>query len=127
MNVGARNHEGASLQVRISLALPKRLRERTREITKVHTAEQFQRQGYATELMKAVCEEADRDGITLILWPKPYGDDIALSQAMLMRWYERFGFVVIQPEPVLMARMPWSTPVHLKPLAAAAFAEVWHG
>lgn len=106
MNVGARNHEGASLQVRISLALPKRMRDRTREITKLHTAEQFQRQGYATQLMLDVCEEADRNGMTLMLWPRPYGDDIALSQAMLIRWYQRFGFQVIQPDPVLMARPP---------------------
>jgi len=106
VNVGARNHEGASLQVRISMALPKHMRDRTRELTKIHTAAEFQRQGYATQLVLNACEEADRDGITLVLWPRPYGDDIALSQAMLIRWYERFGFQVIQPDPVLMARPP---------------------
>lgn len=106
MNVGARNHEGASLQVRISLALPKRMRDRTREITKVHTPAEMQGQGCATQLLQSVCEEADSDGITLVLWPRPYGDDIALSQSMLILWYQRFGFQVIQPDPVLMARPP---------------------
>lgn len=119
MNVGARTHEGASLQVRISVALPKKLRDRTREITKVHTPADMQQQGHATALMRDVCSEADRDGITLILWPRPYGDDIALSQAMLIRWYQRFGFRVIQPEPVLMARPPGAMAAQLNVAASA--------
>lgn len=105
MKVGARNHEGASCQVRISLALPKRMRDRTREITKVQTPAKLQGQGLATKLIEHVCEEADKDGMTLVLWPRPFGD-IALSQAMLISWYQRFGFQVIQPDPVLMARPP---------------------
>jgi GNAT superfamily N-acetyltransferase len=121
VNVGPRSHEAASLQIRVSVALPRRLRDRTREITKVHTAAADQRQGHATALLREVCDEADQAGITLILWPRPYGDDIALSQAMLIDWYARFGFRVIQPEPVLMARAP-GLYTRLAPVAAACEA-----
>lgn len=124
MNIGPRTHEAASLQVRICMALPKHLRERTREITKVHVSEQYQRQGYATALLQEVCEEADRAGITLVLWPRPYGDDIAMSAPMLQRWYAGFGFRAIQQDPVLMARAP-GLYTRLAPVAAAC--EALHG
>lgn len=124
VNVGLRSHEAASLQVRISMALPKHLRERTREITKLHTPAAEQGNGYATELVKQVCDEADQAGITLVLWPRPYGNDIALSQAMLCDWYARFGFRMIQPEPILMARAP-GLYTRLAPIVAAV--EELHG
>jgi GNAT superfamily N-acetyltransferase len=106
------------------MALPKRLRDRTREITKIHTPAKEQGQGHATELLSEVCDEADRAGLTLVLWPRPYGDDIALSHAMLQQWYESFGFRVIQPEPVFMARAP-GLYTRLAPVAAAC--EALHG
>lgn len=124
MNVGERTCGPASLQVRISRALPQHLRDRTREITKVHTPASQQQQGHATALMRAVCDEADQDGITLVLWPRHYGDDIALGASMLKDWYAGFGFVEIQPEPVLMARAPWPY-TRLAPVAAAC--EELHG
>lgn len=128
MTPGPRVLGAASLQVRVSMAIPARMRDRTREITKVHTEPDAQNRGQATALLHEVCKEADRYGITLVLWPRPYGDDIALSQGQLIDWYGRvFGFHQIQAEPPLMARMPWSTPIALKPVAAAAFEEVWHG
>jgi GNAT superfamily N-acetyltransferase len=102
------------------MAIPARMRDRTREITKVHCEPEAQNQGHATALLHEVCREADRHGITLVLWPRPYGDDIALSQAQLIEWYGRaFGFAQIQAEPPLMARMPWSTPQYLKPVPSA--------
>ena len=124
MNTGARTHGAASLQVRVSMALPKHLRERTREITKVHTPASEQNKGLASALMRQVCEEADKAGITLVLWPRPYGDDIAMSSGMLQLWYAEFGFRVIQPEPVLMARAP-GLYTRLAPVAAAC--EALHG
>jgi hypothetical protein len=112
------------LQVRISMALPRHLRDKTREITKVHTPAADQGNGHATALLQEVCDEADEAGITLVLWPRPYGDDIALSAAMLCDWYARFGFRVIQPEPVLMARAP-GLYTRLVPVVAAC--EALHG
>ena len=106
------------------MALPRRLRDKTREITKVHTQAAEQGNGHASALMQDVCDEADRAGITLVLWPRPYGDDIALSASMLQDWYAGFGFRVIQPEPVMMARSP-GLYTRLVPVAAAC--EALHG
>jgi predicted GNAT family acetyltransferase len=106
------------------MALPKRLRDSTREITKVYTPASEQGKGHATELMLDVCEEADKAGLVLVLWPRPYGDDVALSGTQLESWYARFGFRVIQPEPVLMARAP-GLYTRLAPVAAAC--EALHG
>ena len=124
MNIGQRSHGPASLQVRVSMALPKHLRDKTREITKVHTPAAEQGNGHATALMREVCEEADKAGLTLVLWPRPYGDDIALSAGMLRNWYASFGFRRIQPEPVMMARAP-GLYTRLAPVAAAC--EAMHG
>tara|TARA_R110000823_G_C15937072_1_gene500045 strand:- start:2719 stop:3093 length:375 start_codon:yes stop_codon:yes gene_type:complete len=124
MIAGQRTSGPASLKVRVSLALPKHLRDKTREITKVHTPAAEQGNGHATELLQQVCDEADAAGLTLVLWPRPYGDDIALSQAQLQAWYARFGFRVIQPAPVLMARAP-GLYTRLAPVTAAC--EALHG
>jgi len=106
------------------MALPKHLRERTREIVKIHTPAAEQGNGHATDLMREVCDEADQAGIVLVLWPSPYGDDIALSAGMLRDWYARFGFRQIQSEPVMMARAP-GLYTRLAPVSAAC--EALHG
>ena len=106
------------------MALPKHLRARTRELVKIHTPAAYQGNGHATELLRQVCQEADEAGLTLVLWPRPYGDDIALSAGMLSDWYARMGFRVIQPDPVLMARAP-GLYTRLAPVSAAC--EAMHG
>lgn len=106
--------------VRVSVALPVKMRERTRELVSVHTEADAQHQGHATALMHEVCREADVAAVTLVLWPRPYGDDIALSRAQLIAWYAReFGFRLLQDDPPLMARAPWATPLRLTPTASA--------
>jgi N-acetylglutamate synthase-like GNAT family acetyltransferase len=106
------------------MALPKRLRDSTREITKVCTPADEQGKGHATELMLDVCEEADKAGLVLVLWPRPYGDDVALSATQLESWYAKFGFRRIQSGPVLMARAP-GVYARLTPVTAAV--EALHG
>ena len=118
MQTGPRVLGSASLNVRVSLALPARMRDRTREITKLQTSAEAQNKGEASRLLEKVCAEADSHGITLVLWPRPFGD-IALSQTQLIDWYSRrFGFVQIQPEPPMMARAPDSTPRYMTPVAS---------
>lgn len=120
MNQGPRTLGSASLQIRISKALPREMRDQTREIAHLHCERESQNHGEATKLMRQVCDEADAANITLLVWPNPYGEDIALSQGQLIEWYaRRFGFVQIQPNPPLMARMPGSTPRYLTPAASA--------
>ncbi len=120
MNQGPRTLGHASLQVRVCMALPQRMRDETREIAHLHCDRDAQGQGEASALLRQVCEEADAARMTLVLWPRPYGDDIALSQTQLVEWYaRRFGFVQVQPDPPLMARMPGATPHYLTPAASA--------
>lgn len=76
----------------------------TREI--VSLASGNPKKGHATTLLWSVCHEADTAGITLILQPKPFGDD-GLDDDKLKRFYGKFGFVEFQQLPVvLMARSP---------------------
>ena len=64
------------------------------EVSNVATAAHMQRQGWATRLMQRVCRDADLGGTVLVL------------RADVDSFYERFGFVKIQQDPVLMARSP---------------------
>lgn len=64
------------------------------ELSNVETDELFRNQGYATKLLQKVCKVADNDTIVLVLKPEVHS------------FYERFGFVEIQKDPVLMARQP---------------------
>lgn len=104
MTPGLREHKNASLRVCIAECLPFDMRDQTRELISLSSGNP--RKGYATTLMWTVCNEADKDWITLIIRPDPFGDG-AMDQEKLQRFYAKFGFVVFQTEPVvLMARSP---------------------
>lgn len=96
-------NEHASCRVVQNPELPPEM-DRVREVVDVHTDGGYRRQGYGTELMQAVCDEADALGFVLILQPKPFGD--GLDKDKLIGWYQRFGFIKTQNKPVLMARAP---------------------
>lgn len=72
------------------------MQEGIREVLSVFTPEPDRRKGYATALLRAVCEEADKYGKVLML----------TASDELTPFYRKFGFKVIQGEPVLMARRP---------------------
>lgn len=95
-------NEHASCRVVMNPELPFHLSE-VREVVDVQTDEDARRQGYATQLLQAVCEDADIERTVLILTPKPFKDG-PMEEAALSAWYERFGFVQIQKKPALMAR-----------------------
>ena len=104
MTPGLREHKRASLRVAVAECLPEDMRDQTREIVSLSSDDQ--RKGHATTLMWTVCHEADVGWITLILQPKPF-ESGPLDDARLQRFYEKFGFVIFQKEPVvLMARSP---------------------
>lgn len=104
MAIGLREHKQASLRVAVAECLPEDMRDQTREIVSLSSTNQHK--GYATTLMWTVCHEADQECITLILQPKPF-ENGPLDDQKLQRFYEKFGFVIIQKEPVvLMARSP---------------------
>lgn len=103
MNVGLRAHRSASLRVAMAEGLPEEIQPLTREILSVHAGNA--RKGHATALMHTVCAEADNYWVTLLLQPRKFDD--GMDDEKLVAWYERFGFVRIQDEPVvLMVRSP---------------------
>lgn len=102
MKVGVRFHKQASCRVVVATGLPQDMHEGTREV--VNLMSDNPRKGHATFLMHQVCAEADVDGIVLILMPKPFGD--GMTEEQLEKFYQKFGFTTIQPEPKLMARQP---------------------
>lgn len=105
METGWRYYGAAKLRIRQSMALPYPMRGRTREICALECAPEMRGKGHAALLMNQVCKEADAAKIVLVLWPAPWGDNPSLTVDELREWYERrFGFVVTQPNPVLMAR-----------------------
>lgn len=97
------SNEHARCKVTRNPDLPAHM-DRVREITSVWTDPEFRKQGFATELMKAVTDEADITRTVLILQPKEFGKSDGLKD--LVSWYKRFGFVKTQNNPVLMARAP---------------------
>jgi len=116
MKPGVRFYENATCKVSICTAIPNRLRLKTREITHVDVPENLRKQGMATQMLLNVCDEADAHKIVLVLFPKPFGEGVKMDQEQLIRWYsEKFGFSVIQGKPIMMARMPFSTPGVFKP------------
>ena len=74
------------------------------ELVRVWTDPEHRKQGYSTELLTSICEDADITGTVLMLNPRTFG---RVGLENLAGWYERFGFMEIQKKPVvLMARMP---------------------
>lgn len=124
MKTGIRHHENASCKISICTAIPNQMRTKTRELVSLDVPENLRRTGMATELLFNVCDEADAHNMILILFPKPFGEGAKLSGDELASWYARkFGFQIIQANPVMMARMPHSTPGPFKPNYVAQVAD----
>lgn len=66
------------------------LRKDTYVLTRINVRDKFRRQGFGTELLRAVLDEADLHGATLVLEIAPSGK---MGYHDLRKWYERFGFV----------------------------------
>jgi predicted GNAT family acetyltransferase len=95
-------NEHSSAEVVANHELPTHLKD-VRELVRVWTDSEFRKQGFATELLKTVCNDADIEGVVLMLNAKPFSTG-GLND--LAPWYQRFGFMTIQKKPHLMARMP---------------------
>jgi hypothetical protein len=102
MNAGERHYKQASCRIAIPPGLPEEFHEQVREVLGV--ASNSKRSGEATALMHQVCSEADFNFMVLLLHVKPFDDGMTAEQ--LEHFYSKFGFVVIQHEPLLMSRVP---------------------
>ena len=130
MESGPRSVGPARLRIRQTDALPSSMKMRIREVVDLSVDLLERNKGYGARLMRKVCAEADEANVVLVLWPKPFGTEPGLHVNRLVEWYNRdFGFAIIQTEPILMARMPNSTPVamRLKPITEAIYKEMKHG
>lgn len=118
------SNEHSSAEVVVNTQLPASLNG-VLEVVRVWTDPEARKQGYATELMKSITEDADIEGVVLILTPRTFGKTAGLED--LAKWYARFGFQTIQTTPVkLMARMPQVFKCKLSAVAGAA-SEVSRG
>ena len=103
MMPGIRQHKSASLRVAIPEGMPEDLSSQLRELLSVKS--EFKRNGEATALMYQVTSEADFAWMVLFLHVKPFEDGITEEQ--LIKFYRKFGFEVVQTDPVLlMSRLP---------------------
>ena len=66
-----------------------------RELTHLHVSEDARGQGHGSALMRDICAEADKERTVLML---------TADTRRLAEWYGRFGFMLIQAEPLLMVR-----------------------
>ncbi len=68
------------------------------------------------DALSAKSAEADEAGMLLLLRPLPY-DSNGPDREQLADWYSRFGFDVLQRDPLLMARAAGAEPrFRVKPL-----------
>jgi GNAT superfamily N-acetyltransferase len=54
------------------------------------------RQGHATGLLELVTAWADRSGVTLLLTAKQYGNVHGMTDKQLVKFYQKFGFVLTE-------------------------------
>ncbi|QAY17070.1 acetyltransferase [Streptomyces phage FrodoSwaggins] len=75
-------------------------------ISDVYSVER--RQGHASKLLDQVTWFADRHGMTLKTAAEAYGTGPRMTTSQLVKFYEKFGFVVLGDDPdyVYMERSP---------------------
>lgn len=115
MRVGRRELNTASLKIaepQSMGALTAEQLAQMREVLEVFVPLVDRNKRLATALLNFVCQEADVNGITLILTARQFGDSLGPDEARLVSWYEKFGFTVLQQVPTgtIMARQVRARP-----------------
>lgn len=62
-------------------------------ITRINVPPRYRGRGHGSELLQMVCEDADYEGVSLVLEINPYGD---MTYDQLLSWYSRYGFVQLE-------------------------------
>lgn len=110
MKLGRRVFGAASCKLGRTVQVPESMRDSIVELSALFCPPEQRKQGYARSLMNMICDEADRDGKLLLLHASPYAEG-GMNAEQLEQWYGvQFGFMAIQAEPRLMARMVGATP-----------------
>jgi predicted N-acetyltransferase YhbS len=97
MMTGLRTHGEARCRLRVPEGLPEHMRDGVRELTALEVPAELRGRGMGAALVGKVAREADRKRKVLFL---------QASEPALVPFYERFGFGVIQAEPILMSLAP---------------------
>lgn len=95
MKPGKYQHGPATCKLRYSPVIPSNLRGHMLEITSIFTPESERGKGYASAMLREICQQASREGKALMLMP---------DNRDLATWYARHGFEIVQQSPLLMAR-----------------------
>lgn len=85
----------ASATLSICGLVKPQLRPFLRELSHVYVTPEKRGQGEGTALLEAICEQADQEGLALL---------IQVDDTRLVPWYTRHGFDVLQETPILMVR-----------------------
>jgi ribosomal protein S18 acetylase RimI-like enzyme len=74
-------------------------------LSRIEVNQAFRHQGYASSLLRKVCDDADEEQVTLALIIEPDGTLYSRSYHELYEWYYRYGF---RPMPLVgfMKRVP---------------------
>lgn len=95
MKPGKYHHGPASCRLKYSPAIPAHVRGHMLEIVSIFTPEAERGKGYASAMLRDICQQASQEGKALMLMPETVD---------LASWYSRHGFKVVQDKPLLMAR-----------------------
>jgi len=95
MKPGTYQHGPARCKLRYSAVIPAHLRGHMLEIVNIYTPESERHKGYASAMLREICQQASREGKALMLMP---------DTRDLATWYARHGFQIVQESPLLMAR-----------------------
>lgn len=122
MRPGRRELGVASVVISISEAVPQHMRAGTREVSHLHVPSDHRRQRLGTALMNLICQEADANGITLLLTAQPY-EEGGPDEDQLIEWYAQFGFQELQDtlKGMMMVRK-----VHVPNRVAEAIHQALH-
>ena len=65
----------------------------TWRISRINVPEKYRTLGHGAKILDMILIDADKEGVTLTLEPVATGrPGVGLSQAQLVKWYERHGF-----------------------------------
>lgn len=74
-------------------------------LTNLFVPEEQRKQGHASALLDKLAERADRNRFAILLNPEGTGK---LKGTKLVNFYKRNDYVVLQKEPLLMIRYPYT-------------------
>jgi len=108
MNHGYILHDGDNNPIRATATLM-HTSPKVSILSGIEVAYSLRRMGYGTRLLRVVLDDADKEGVTLLLSVSSDDSPKALSNVQLQQWYRRHGFYEIEGKSgtgMTMQRLP---------------------